>query len=81
MRIKLLYFSSIKDKIKRNSEDLELDKAITIGELKGILKEKYKEIAEILDKSMFAVNENYVSEDYQLKDGDTVAVIPPVSGG
>jgi len=30
---------------------------------------------------MIAVNEEYASSDQVLKEGDTVAIIPPVSGG
>jgi molybdopterin converting factor small subunit len=30
---------------------------------------------------MVAVNEEYVDTNYILKDGDVVALIPPVSGG
>jgi molybdopterin synthase sulfur carrier subunit len=81
MRIKILYFSSIKDKLKKSSEEINLNDDFTIKDLKNFLQEKYPEIKEILDKSMFAVNENYVTEDYKLKDGDLVALIPPVSGG
>lgn len=29
----------------------------------------------------FAVNERYVGEDHTLRDGDEVAIIPPVAGG
>jgi molybdopterin converting factor subunit 1 len=30
---------------------------------------------------MVAVNQNYVGQDYELREGDEVALIPPVSGG
>lgn len=30
---------------------------------------------------MFAVNERYETDEYTVVDGDTVAVIPMVSGG
>ena len=30
---------------------------------------------------MFAVNQNYVENNYILSDDDEIAVIPPVSGG
>lgn len=32
-------------------------------------------------RGLIAVNQSYVNSDYALKDGDEVALIPPVSGG
>jgi len=81
MRIKVLYFSSIKDKLKKASEEIEISEGKTIKDLKEYLSEKYPDIKNILDKSMFAVNEEYKAETYSLENGDIVAIIPPVSGG
>ncbi|RMA96007.1 molybdopterin converting factor subunit 1 [Hydrogenothermus marinus] len=81
MKIKLLYFSSIKDKLKKSSEELEIKDNSSINDLINILKEKYPQISQNLDNVMFAVNEEYQDKEYILKDGDNVAVIPPVSGG
>ncbi len=81
MKIKVLYFSSIKDKLKKKEDILDITENTTLEDVISLLKEKYPEIAESLDKSMFAVNEEYADKDKILKEGDTVAVIPPVSGG
>ncbi len=81
MKVRILYFSSIKDKIKKQNEEIEITEETTIKELKEKLIEKYPEAEGIINKSMFAVNEEYVSDTYKLKEGDLVAVIPPVSGG
>lgn len=51
---------------------------ITVGELKQQLTERYK-LA--LQAVMVAVNEEYAEDSVELKDGDTIALIPPVSGG
>ncbi len=77
--IKILYFSVVREKLKKSEEEIEFKGSIE--ELRNLLKEKYPELSEILDKVKFAVNEEYVSDDHIVKDGDTVAVIPPVSGG
>lgn len=37
--------------------------------------------AAILKASRFAVNNQMVSDDYKLTDNDTIAVLPPASGG
>lgn len=81
MRIKVLYFSSVKDKIGLPSEDIELTENSTVNDLVKLLSEKYPQIKDSLQNSMFAVNEEYASTDQKLKEGDTVAIIPPVSGG
>ncbi len=81
MKIKVLYFSSIKDKLKKKEDILDIGENTTLEDVISLLKGKYPEITESLDKSMFAVNEEYADKDKILKEGDTVAVIPPVSGG
>ncbi|WP_017754594.1 molybdopterin converting factor subunit 1 [Calidifontibacillus oryziterrae] len=51
---------------------------ITVGELKQKLSGKYNVSFQAV---MVAVNEEYAEDEMELKAGDTVALIPPVSGG
>ena len=81
MRIKVLFFSSLKEKLGKTSEEFEFTGSLSITELKNFLIAKYPEGKDILNNSMFAANEQYVDEKYTLKNGDTIAIIPPVSGG
>ncbi len=81
MKIKVLYFSSLKDKLGKNMEDIDLPENSTVEDLISTLKEKYSEISDSLDNVMLALNEEYVEKNTPVKDGDTVALIPPVSGG
>lgn len=81
MEIKVLYFSSVKYKIKKSNEQFEIDENTTIEELLKVLKDKYPEIKDILENTMIAVNEEYKDKKYILKNNDVVAIIPPVSGG
>lgn len=80
MKVKVLYFSSVKDKVGIQSEEIELE-GKTIADLKHFLSQKYPQIRENLEKVMFAINEDYAGLNTDLKEGDTVAIIPPVSGG
>ncbi|TLS37839.1 molybdopterin converting factor subunit 1 [Pseudalkalibacillus caeni] len=52
----------------------------TVGDLKVKLIEKHPEL-EGVSRSMVAVNEEYAEDKTVLKENDTVAFIPPVSGG
>ena len=46
-----------------------------------LLKE-FPALSEILDSCSFAVNASYVEDaQHVLRSGDTVAIIPPISGG
>jgi len=81
MKIKILYFSSLKDKLKKNSEEIQFEQNINVQDLINFLKEKYPEISQSFENIMIAVNEEYVDNKTELKDGDIVALIPPVSGG
>lgn len=59
---------------------LEL-KITNLQELATILQET-PEMAEWLENSAVAVNDNIVSSlDVELKDGDRVSMLPPVCGG
>ncbi|WP_299227663.1 molybdopterin converting factor subunit 1 [Sulfurihydrogenibium sp.] len=80
MKVKVLYFSQVKDKIGKNEEEIEFE-GKTLKDLVDVLAKKYPDIKDILKRSMFAVNESYETMDYNLQDNDMIAIIPPVSGG
>lgn len=81
MKVKVLYFSSIKDRLKKNTEIFEINESSTISDLINEIQKKYPDLSENIKNTMVAVNEEYADPQTKLKDGDTVALIPPVSGG
>ncbi|MBR8646197.1 MoaD/ThiS family protein [[Brevibacterium] frigoritolerans] len=52
---------------------------MSVAQLKGKMKVDFQ--LEGLETVMTAVNEEFADDDTILSDGDTVAFIPPVSGG
>ena len=77
--VKIRYFSIVKEKLGKQEENLDFSG--NIRELREFLKRRYPELENVWNNVRFAVNEEYVDEDYELSDNDRVAVIPPVSGG
>jgi len=74
--VDVLFFAELQEII--GSEKLSFEaEGMTIKELK----EKWLSSVERIDNAMVAVNEEYAEEDFMLNNGDTVAFIPPVSGG
>ncbi|MFQ5820929.1 MAG: MoaD/ThiS family protein [Candidatus Heimdallarchaeota archaeon] len=95
-RVKILYFSRFREVIgiKEETELMQVDKA-TIKDLLSTLAEKhgYKFEREIFNPKTMQTGEymfilvNRIEIEYlnglntELKDGDTVAIMAPVSGG
>ena len=80
MKITLLFFGVTADLIGKTVLVMALENTMTVGALKLVLKEKYLKLKNI-DACAVAVNEAYAEGTLVLKEGDVVAIIPPVSGG
>lgn len=74
----ILLFAQLREVM--GSSALELDiKALTVSELLEHLAECYPQMP--LQHVMVAVNEELAGSDDLIQPGDTVALLPPVSGG
>jgi len=80
MSIKIIAYGIAKDIIKNKSIILTIEEMTTIAKLKEQLILKLPKF-DTLKKISFAVNESYVSDNYELQLNDEVVIIPPVSGG
>ncbi|MCS7306923.1 MAG: molybdopterin converting factor subunit 1 [Aquificaceae bacterium] len=78
-KMKVLYFAMLREKLGRHEEHLGFSG--TVGEFRKLLIQKYPELRPIIEKVRFAVNEEYVDDEHFLRGDETVAIIPPVSGG
>jgi molybdopterin converting factor subunit 1 len=84
MRVKLLYFGVLKDMLGASEEGIDLPEGATAGDLVRILRERTSNILmeERLWQSLaVAINRHYASSQQPLREGDEVALLPPVSGG
>ncbi|HEU5141409.1 MAG TPA: molybdopterin converting factor subunit 1 [Bacillales bacterium] len=77
--IQILLFAKFQEAVGEDSIAWH-DAPITVGALKEQLQGAYEEFPR-LDDVMVAVNEQYANNETEIRDGDTVALIPPVSGG
>ncbi len=81
MKINVLLFAKLKERFGRDNIALELPDRTKACEVLNALCEDKEEAKRICRSVMFATNETYISSDTLLKDGDELAIIPPVSGG
>lgn len=80
MRISLLYFAALKEAFGTSEEEFRSeDERLSIFSLRGRLAGRRPGIA--LESVRVAVNEEFVTNEHLVEDGDVVAFLPPVSGG
>ena len=81
MRIRVKLFAIVKERAGVGELSLELPEGADVAPASAALKEKFPAVAAFLGRAAFAVNREYVDATTPLRDGDELAVIPPVSGG
>ena len=81
MRIRVSYFGLLKDAFGCEDEVLEMADGASVGELVAVYRGRDVGVAGIWDSIAVAVNREYAQAEDVLKEGDEVALLPPVSGG
>jgi molybdopterin converting factor subunit 1 len=92
MRVRMLYFGVLRELFGVSDEAVELPNGAMVGDLLRYLRvrtsnDSMSNKAELaLDERLWkslavAVNREYGSTSIVLRDGDEVALLPPVSGG
>jgi molybdopterin converting factor subunit 1 len=80
MKITVLFFGITTDLVGKNTISYSVNTSTSVENLKNLLKTDYPNLKNI-DDFAIAVNEEYATNELLLKEGDVVAIIPPVSGG
>ena len=85
MKLKVLYFASIREKVGTGAEEVELPAGVaTVEGLRSHLRGRGGAWAEALAEGKLlrmAVNQEMVPGAATVKAGDEVAFFPPVTGG
>lgn len=88
MKVTVRYFARYRSLVGKSEEELEVPEGITVRDLIEVLKERHP----VLKNEVFAEDDDladvnvsrngrYVGFDEVLREGDVVAIFPPVSGG
>jgi molybdopterin converting factor subunit 1 len=81
MRVRVLYFGVLKDLMGLGSTVMEVAEGSSVAELLAVHRGLAKAPGSLWDSIAVAVNQEYARAGDVLKDGDEVALLPPVSGG
>jgi molybdopterin synthase catalytic subunit len=81
MVIHVLFFGMLKDLAGAPSDSLELKSDATLADVLRHYESHIPRLKELLPSIAVSINQEYASHDVPLREGDEVALLPPVSGG
>lgn len=81
MKTKILLFAGLRERFRSSEMELEWPEGTQAQEVFHLLCRNKEEAQQFIRCTLFAINMNYVSPEAPLKEGDELALIPPVAGG
>ena len=85
MKVKVLYVASVREKLGRDVEELDLPAGVaTVGGLRSHLRARGGAWSEAMAEGKLlraAVNQDMAQPAAAIKAGDEIAFFPPVTGG
>lgn len=81
MRVNVLYFGILKDLFASERDPIDLPDGATVDTLLSFLRAQTSKQSDVWRTLAVAVNQEYSALSTTLREGDEVALLPPVSGG
>lgn len=81
MNIRLRYFAAVREVMNSGAQEIEFADGTTVQQALDHLASIEPRIIPLANAVMPMVNQEYVSRNAVLEEGDELALIPPVSGG
>jgi molybdopterin converting factor subunit 1 len=81
MHLRVLLFAGLRERLRRDSVDVELPAGATARDLLAALARDRPDLSASLSVCRVAVDHEFVAADHVIGEASEVAIIPPVSGG
>jgi molybdopterin converting factor subunit 1 len=81
MKINVLFFGACREALNQSEFSLAVASPANVASAFAALCETFPALKNFGNSLLFAVNEEHSRPDDSLKEGDTLAIFPPVSGG
>lgn len=79
--MRVLLFARARDLAGADAVDVDLPPGATVADLRRVLASRYPQLAPLLQRSAFAVDDEFAAEDTVIGASAVVGLVPPVSGG
>jgi molybdopterin converting factor subunit 1 len=81
MTVRVLFFAHQRDLFGAPEKTFDVPEAATVADLAETLARADGRLEGLLNYTRVAVNEDWATAETQLNSGDSVAFLPPMSGG
>jgi molybdopterin converting factor small subunit len=81
MKVRTEFYSRLKEIVDASVIELSLPQNATVNDLFEQLKGRYPELRDFDKSVLFGIGVEFVDRNHELKNGDTVSIMPPVQGG
>jgi molybdopterin converting factor subunit 1 len=81
MKVDVLYFAVLRERIRLDHETVELAAGATVHEARAAIAARHPSVAALLPGVQFALNRVVAADSQAIADGDELALLPPVAGG
>jgi MoaE-MoaD fusion protein len=81
MKVRVRLFGGLADRAGKAEEAVDLPMSATAGDVLRAIEERHPRVAPIIPRIQVAVNLEVVPPEHRIRQGDEVALLPPVAGG
>lgn len=81
MRIRVVFFGQVRDWVGRSSEEIDLPEGASLDTVLGHYTDRFPKLAGLAGSVAMARNQRFAASSEWVREGDEVAIMPPVSGG
>ena len=81
MKIRVKLFASYREALNKDEIDVGIEEGSDVSALIEVIKKNYPELGILTETVIVSINKEYAEYNTLLKNGDEVALLPPVSGG
>lgn len=81
MLVTVKLFARLREIVGESTLEQELGEGATVEDLLATLQAEYPGLAQVTARTIVSINQEFAAPDSLLRDGDDVAIFPPVSGG
>ncbi|MDQ3118323.1 MAG: MoaD/ThiS family protein [Verrucomicrobiota bacterium] len=81
MKIRVQFFSHLKDLVRASELEVDVAEEITAGELLDLLYSRYARMRDWDSSILIGAGVEFVERNHVLRPDDEISIMPPVQGG